>query len=211
MFRFSKAFVGFALVFAMAAPFTHAAPPAPPAPPGPPGPPTITSSSTTATQLTINGSGFSPGPVSVLPGTFGPMVVTTQTATKLLVTLPAGLTSGDYTLSVQIGPGPANADESVVTIGAAGPAGPTGATGPSGAPGPSGPAGPMGAAGPTGATGPIGTAGWSGHGGHGRARTDGAGRQRRDAGPHGCDSFYIRPSTYLRFTIRNFGVERGRR
>ncbi len=157
MFRVAKALLAFTLAFVMVFPFAvqfaHGAPPVPPAPPGPPGQPTITSSSTTTTQLTINGSGLSPGAASVLLGSFGPLVVTTQTATQLVVTLPGGLTPGDYVLSVQIGPGKANIDESVVTIGAVGPGGPTGATGATG---------PMGAAGAVGATGPTGPQGSKG-------------------------------------------------
>ena len=123
-------------VFQLAVQSANAAslPPLFPAPPVPP-PPVIESSSATATQLTINGSGFTPGTASVLLGDFGPLAVTTQTASKLVVTLPSGLTPGNYVLSVQIGATTANADESVATIGgvgATGPAGPTGATGATG-------------------------------------------------------------------------------
>jgi hypothetical protein len=140
----------------------YAGPGGPPA--APPGPPTILSSSSTATQLTINGSGFSPGAASVLLGSFGPLDVTSQSATQLIVTLPVGLTAGDYVLSVQIGPGAANIDESVVTIGTAGAIGATGAKGATGPTGPTGSTGATGAggagsAGATGATGATGAAG----------------------------------------------------
>jgi hypothetical protein len=102
-----------------------------------------------------------------------------------VVTLPAGLASGNYLLSVQVGNGNGNSDESVVTIGAAGPAGPAGAPGPAGpagapgpagsqgAPGPAGPAGPTGAEGPAGPAGPQGPSG--GTGPQGPAGSDGQG------------------------------------
>lgn len=80
--------------------------------------PVIISSSSTATALTINGEDLAPGAASVLLGSFGPLAVTGQTPTQLVVTLPGGLTPGNYVLSVQIGNGKGNIDESVVTIGA---------------------------------------------------------------------------------------------
>src|SRR4051794_4844876 len=81
-----------------------------------PAPPTIVSSSTTTTQLTINGANLAPGAPSVLLGSFGPLAVVSQSATQLVLTLPALITPGTYTLSVKIGTGNANTDESVVTI-----------------------------------------------------------------------------------------------
>jgi hypothetical protein len=141
-------------VFPLAVQSTYAASLPPFFPPVPvPPPPVIESSSATTTQLTINGSGFTPGTASVLLGDYGPLAVTTQTATKLVVTLPAGLTPGSYVLSVQIGATTANADESVATIGAVGPAGPTGATGAQGSTGPTGATGATGAMGAMGAMG----------------------------------------------------------
>jgi hypothetical protein len=190
MFRISKVLVAFVMVSIFAIQTAHAAPPPPPGPPVLPGPATIISSSSTATQLTINGSGFSPGFASVLLGKYGPLAVTTQTANALVVTLPAGMTPGDYTLSVQIGPIPLNADESVVTIGAVGPAGPTGATGAAG------PAGAIGAAGATGATGPQGPGGVPGatgaQGPAGPTGPQGRAGQARDVGSvlPGTPEFY---------------------
>ena len=79
--------------------------------------PTIANSSSTATSLTINGTNLSGGTATVTLGSSGPLTVTSQTATKLVVTLPAGLAAGDYTLSLQVGT-KTNAAASVVTIGA---------------------------------------------------------------------------------------------
>jgi hypothetical protein len=142
--------------------------------------PVILQSTTTATTLTIDGSNLGPGVASVILGSFGPLTVVSQTANQLVLALPAELHAGNYVLSVQIGNGGGNFDESVVTVGTVGatgpagpagpqgvpgPAGPAGATGPAGPQGPAGPEGPMGATGPqgaTGATGPQGPAGDSG-------------------------------------------------
>ena len=129
--------------------------------------PIIVSSSTTSTELTINGSDLAPGTASVLLGSFGPLTVNSQSATQLVVALPSGMTAGDYVLSVKIGKGngDGNVDESVVTIGAVGPIGPPGpqgSTGPMGVQGiagPIGPTGPQGPAGPVGLTGPVGPQG----------------------------------------------------
>jgi len=116
-------------------------------------------SSTTSTQLTIEGTDLGSGRASVLLGSFGPLAVVAQTATELVVALPSGLTAGNYVLSVQIGNGVGNSDESVVTIGMSGTAGTSGPAGPRGAEGPAGPAGTMGAVGPAGPVGPMGPAG----------------------------------------------------
>src|SRR5215207_11456005 len=86
-----------ALAFALAALFPLAVQSAQPALP------TIVSSSTTATQLTINGANLAPGAPSVLLGSFGPLVLVTQSATQLVLTLPVAITPGTYTLSVKIG------------------------------------------------------------------------------------------------------------
>jgi hypothetical protein len=85
--------------------------------------------------LTINGSNLGPGAASVLLGASGPLTVVAQTPTQLVVALPPGLASGDYVLSVQIGNGNGNSDESVATIGEVGPQGPEGLKGDTGATG----------------------------------------------------------------------------
>jgi len=135
--------------------------------------PTIASTSSASSALTINGTNLSGGTAVVLIGSLPQLVVTAQTATKLVATLPAGLAAGDYTLAVQIG-SKTNSTSSVVTIGAVGPAGPagpqgtagptgaTGSTGATGATGPQGPAGPVGPAGPQGSKGDTGATGSQG-------------------------------------------------
>lgn len=169
MFRPRNTWIVFALVVSVASPFAIQSADA--------AKPTIFSSSATSTQLTINGNGLAPGTASVLLGLYGPLTVNSQSATQLVVTLPSGLTAGDYVLSVKIGKGKGdddgNMDESVVTIGAVGPQGPTGPmgaqgiAGPSGAPGPQGPAGPIGASGPPGPPGTPGPQGAPGTPGSG--------------------------------------------
>jgi len=67
--------------------------------------PVILKSSTTPTTLKIEGENLSPGAASVMLGTFGPLTVVTQTSTQLVVTLPSGVTPGNYVLSVQVGNG----------------------------------------------------------------------------------------------------------
>lgn len=132
--------------------------------------PVVLSSSATATTLTIEGDHLDKGAANVMLGSFGPLTVVSQTATHLVVTLPNGILPGNYVLSVQIGKGGGNVDESVATIGAfvptaAGPAGSQGTPGPAGpvgATGATGATGPQGAAGPTGAAGPIGPVGATG-------------------------------------------------
>lgn len=120
--------------------------------------PTVSSSSTTATTLTIKGTNLSGGTATVTLGGTGPLAVQSQTATQLTVALPASLVAGDYTLNVQIG-SKTNTTSSVVTIGAVGPAGPAGPAGPQGATGAAGATGPQGAKGDTGATGAQGPSG----------------------------------------------------
>ena len=134
--------------------------------------PVVLNSSSTPTTLTIHGEQLGPGAANVLLGAFGPLTVVSQTSTQLVVTLPTGLLPGNYVLSVQVGKGKGEVDESIVTIGAVGPCRP--ATGARRIPrssgtrwfcrcnwscrGParSGPAGP--GCGPTGAVGP--SVGW---------------------------------------------------
>ncbi len=185
MFRFGRSLAAFALVFSLVSPLAI-----PSAYGSPSTSPTIISSSSTPTQLTINGSGFLPGTASVLLGSFGPLTVTTQTEANLVVTLPGGLTPGDYALSVQIGTNKNSVDESVVTIGAIGPAGPTGATG---ATGPSGATGAVGATGPAGASGAAGSSGVAGAtGATGAAGAQGPAGRARDVGSvtPGTPDFY---------------------
>jgi hypothetical protein len=79
----------------------------------PPGKPVILSSSASATQLTIDGSGFLPGTASVLLGQYGPLAVVSQTSSQLIATLPPAIKPGSYVLSVQLGK---NSDESVAVI-----------------------------------------------------------------------------------------------
>ncbi len=75
-------------------------------------------------QLTINGTDLCCKAASVLLGANGPLTVVAQTSTQLVVMLPAApLPAGNYTLSVQLGNGNGNTDESVVTIGAVDPQG----------------------------------------------------------------------------------------
>jgi len=153
--------------------------------------PTIISSSATATDLTINGEDLAPGAASVLLGSFGPLAVTGQTPTQLVVTLPGGLTPGNYVLSVQVGKGRGDVDESVVTIGAGGLQGPKGETGADGAVGPKGETGADGAVGPKGDTGADGAVGPKGETGADGAvgpkgETGAAGRDGKD-GVNGAD------------------------
>src|SRR5512135_2009472 len=129
--------------------------------------PTILNSSATSSALTVNGTNLSGGTATVLLGASGPLAVTTQTATQLVATLPAGLAPGDYALSVQIGTKAGNTATSFVTIGAigpTGPAGPQGPVGPQGDAGLPGATGSTGAVGPAGVTGPVGPQGPAGAG-----------------------------------------------
>ena len=127
--------------------------------------PTILNSSATSSALTINGTNLSGGTATVLLGASGPLAVTAQTTTQLVVTLPAGIAPGDYALSVQIGTKSGNTATSNATIGAIGPTGPAGPQGPvgppgnAGSPGATGTAGSVGPSGPAGPTGPQGPAG----------------------------------------------------
>jgi len=126
--------------------------------------PIVNSSSATSalTSITINGSNFSGGTAFVTLGSYPTLTVTSQTATQLIANLPAGVTAGSYTLSVQIGSSKTNSTSSVAAIGTIGPTGPAGAQGPAGATGASGATGAAGAAGATGQQGPQGIAGPAG-------------------------------------------------
>jgi len=124
--------------------------------------PTIVWSATAPDRLTIYGSDFGVGPASVLLGPYGPLTVAEQQTDKLVVELPPGIEPGSYVLSVQVGKGKGDVDESVVTIGAVGLQGPAGPTGPRGPAGTAGPTGDMGLAGPTGPMGLDGAAGPTG-------------------------------------------------
>src|SRR4029079_16519762 len=117
--------------------------------------PVVLNSSSTPTALTIEGDHLGPGTAIVMLGAFGPLTVVSQTSTQIVVTLPSGLVPGTYVLSVQVGNGNGNFDESIVTIGAIGPMGPAGPAGSQGSPGPAGPAGATGAQGPAGPAGPM--------------------------------------------------------
>ena len=148
--------------------------------------PTIANSSSTSTSLTINGTNLSGGTATVTIGSSSALTVTSQTSTKLVVTLPAGLTAGDYTLNLQIG-SKTNFAASVVTIGAVGPQGPAGVAGPQGPVGPTGATGASGAKGDTGATGAQGPAGPVGPiGAQGPKGDTGAQGAQGSAGPTGA-------------------------
>ncbi len=148
--------------------------------------PTIISSSSTATDLTINGEDLGPGAASVLLGSFGPLAVTGQTPTQLVVTLPGGLAPGNYVLSVQVGKGRGDVDESVVTIGAGGLQGPKGETGADGAVGPKGETGAAGRDGVNGVDGQRGLDGPAGRDGKdGMNGADGIKGEQGVPGPKG--------------------------
>lgn len=140
--------------------------------------PIINSSSSTGSTITINGSNLSGGTASVTLGSYPALTVTSQTATQLVANLPAGVSAGSYTLSVQIGSSKTNSTTSVATVGAIGPTGATGAQGPAGATGAAGATGPAGAAGATGAQGPQGLPGAAG--------ATGAQGAKGDVGPQGA-------------------------
>jgi hypothetical protein len=149
--------------------------------------PTVTSSSATASALTINGANLSGGTATVTIGTSAPLSVQSQTATQLTVALPAGIGPGTYALNVQIGNSKTNATSATTTIGAVGPAGPVGPTGPVGVAGPAGPAGATGATGATGVQGAQGPAGPTGATGAQGAKGDtGAQGATGPAGPTGA-------------------------
>lgn len=106
------------------------------------------------TQITINGKGFGTKlPRVALTGS--PLTVNSASDTSVTASLPSGIVSGAYLLTVQ------NATTGLLgifdaTIGQVGPTGPPGPAGPAGAAGPPGPAGATGPAGPTGPPGPSG-------------------------------------------------------
>jgi len=127
--------------------------------------PAIASSSANTTSITIVGSNLSGGAATVTLGNSAALTVTSQSATQLVATLPAGLAPGAYTLYVQIGSSHSNSTNSFAVLGAVGPAGPAGAqgaTGATGAAGAQGSAGATGATGAAGATGPAGAVGAQG-------------------------------------------------
>lgn len=109
------------------------------------------------TQLTINGTGFSPTnlPPTVVLGT-ATLSLVSFSDTQIVATLPVNEPSGSYDLSVTNSDGSAKTDTFGVTIGAVGPVGPQGIQG---LIGPQGVAGPQGPTGPTGFTGPQGPQG----------------------------------------------------
>jgi collagen triple helix repeat protein/IPT/TIG domain-containing protein len=116
-----------------------------------------TSVDSAITQLTINGSGFSPtnlAPTVVL-GT-STLSLVSFSDSQIVASLPANEPAGSYELSVTNSDGSAKTDTFGVTIGAVGatgPQGPAGAIGATGAQGPQGSAGPQGFQGPSGPTG----------------------------------------------------------
>jgi len=121
--------------------------------------PIINNSSSTNTAITISGSNLNGGNATVTLGSYAPLTVTSQTATQLVASLPAGVSAGSYTLNVQIGSSKTNSTSSVAAIGAVGPTGPAG---PAGVQGPAGAAGATGAQGQQGNVGPIGPQGQQG-------------------------------------------------
>lgn len=110
-----------------------------------------TTVNSTATQLTINGTGFSPTNLSptVVLGTVTLSLVSFSD-TQIVATLPVNEPAGSYDLSVTNSDGSAKTDTFGVTIGAAGPQGPIGPQGPAGFNGAQGPQGIQGLQGPSG-------------------------------------------------------------
>lgn len=109
-------------------------------------------------QLTITGENFSPhhsAPVVSLDNST--LALVSFSDTDAVATLPSGLASGSYRLTV------ANSEKKLgsfaITIGTVGPQGAPGSPGP---PGPAGPAGPTGPQGPQGLQGPAGPSGAQG-------------------------------------------------
>jgi len=96
------------------------------------------------------------------------LTVSSFSATEIVAPLPAGMSAGDYLLTVSTGRKDRLTLRFDVAIAAAdppgsqGPAGPAGPQGPAGPPGPAGSTGPQGPAGPAGAQGPAGPAGAQG-------------------------------------------------
>ncbi len=129
--------------------------------------PTILSATVdySANTVAITGQNFtSAGPtVTILLDdiTLG-QVSSTLTDKSVTANLPAGITPGNYRLTLTNSAMPNQPAVFSIAFGAVGPQGPqgpTGATGPQGPPGPQGAEGPVGPAGPTGPTGPQGLQG----------------------------------------------------
>jgi len=150
-------------------------------PAGPPWPPEITEVTVSLSSNTVSiiGKDFDAHVApTVILGTTG-LIVSSFSATEIVAKLPAGISAGDYLLTVSTGHRDHPVLRQYLTIGAAdppgsqgpagpqgpagiqGPAGPAGPQGPAGIQGPAGPAGPQGPAGPSGTTivGPAGPAG----------------------------------------------------
>lgn len=145
--------------------------------------PSIVSASSDAglTQLTINGSGFSPnGTTPIVSLGAVTLTIVSFSDTQIVASLPTNESSGSYSLAVTETASGSKTTTFGVTIGAVGPAGPTGPIGPQGpqgpagfngapgaagaqgAAGPQGPVGPQGPSGPTGPQGPVGPQGPAG-------------------------------------------------
>lgn len=110
------------------------------------------------TGLVITGSNFG----DTVPGVElqgSPLMVLSNTATRIQASLPPGVVPGTYLLNVIQGNRSAAFNVAVGEEGPVGPQGPQGLTGATGAIGPQGPAGPQGATGPQGPAGPQGATG----------------------------------------------------
>jgi hypothetical protein len=117
-------------------------------------------------QITLTGSNFEPGkakPSVLFNG--AALTVVSSTNTQVVATLPTGLTSGTFNLTLTNSNG--NSVEFDVTYGAIGPQGPAGPAGPTGLQGPMGPTGITGPQGPRGITGAPGAPGPAGANGVG--------------------------------------------
>jgi hypothetical protein len=133
---------------------------------------TILSASVQGSDLVINGTGFGTrAPTVLLGGTA--LVVSSNSPTKIVAKLPAGLPAATYELRLVFGSKKedgkkddqersASFDVTIGATGGQGATGPTGPAGPTGATGATGPAGAAGSAGATGATGASGAAGAAG-------------------------------------------------
>ena len=150
--------------------------------------PSIQAASTDAAKTTmyISGAGFS-STIAVYLGSvqLNGILIGGQ-GTQLIASLPSGVASGSYRLTVMQASGSATFD---VTIGANGATGATGPQGPQGAQGPIGPEGAPGPVGPQGPQGPAGPAGPQGAQGvvgpQGPAGFDGATGPQGPAGMQG--------------------------
>jgi hypothetical protein len=173
---------------------------------------TILSASVQGSDLVINGSGFGTrAPTVLLGGTA--LVVSSNSPTKIVAKLPAGLPAATYELrlvfssnskkedgkkedgrkedqersaSFDVTIGATGAQGATGSTGPTGPAGATGATGPAGAAGSAGAMGATGASGPAGATGASGPAGATGDtGATGATGANGAAGATGATGPQG--------------------------